>query len=60
MSLLGTAALAMWWRITEDVVEEFEDWHSHEHFAERLAIPGFRRASRWRSRERRGGFFVMY
>jgi hypothetical protein len=60
MALLGTAALAMWWRVTEDVLEEFEDWHSHEHFAERLAIPGFLRGSRWKSREPRGRFFVMY
>jgi len=41
MSLLGTAALAMWWNMAPDVLAEFEDWHSHEHFPERLAIPAF-------------------
>ena len=35
-------------------------WHAHEHFAERLALPGFRRASRWTAIEGGDGFFVMY
>ncbi|MEO6608470.1 MAG: hypothetical protein ABIN69_08370 [Aestuariivirga sp.] len=39
---------------------EFEDWHSHEHFPERLAVPGFRRASRWTSAAGDEGIFVMY
>jgi hypothetical protein len=60
MSLLGTAALAMWWNIAPDVRSEFEDWHSHEHFPERLAIPGFRRGSRWRSATGGQTIFVMY
>ena len=38
---------------------EFEHWHSHEHFPERLRIPGFQRASRWRE-EGGDGFFVFY
>lgn len=60
MALLGTAALAMWWDITAGVVDEFQDWHSHEHFVERLGIPGFERASRWKSEQSATGFFVMY
>jgi hypothetical protein len=60
MSLLGSAALAMWWDVTRDARTEFEHWHSHEHFAERMAIPGFRRASRWRSASDGSGVFVMY
>ena len=60
MSLLGSAALAMWWDVAADVRTEFEHWHSHEHFAERMAIPGFRRASRWRSASDGSGVFVMY
>ena len=60
MSLLGSAALAMWWDVARDMRAEFEHWHSHEHFAERMAIPGFRRASRWRSASDGGGMFVMY
>jgi hypothetical protein len=39
---------------------EFEDWHSHEHFPERLRIPGFRRGSRWASATGGEGFFTLY
>ena len=60
MALLGKAALAMWWDIAGDMRSEFEHWHAHEHFQERLALPGFRRASRWTSAEGGEGFFVMY
>ncbi|HEX8666037.1 MAG TPA: hypothetical protein VF744_18640 [Beijerinckiaceae bacterium] len=59
MSLLGTAAVAMWWDIAPAVRAEFEDWHSHEHFPERMSIPGFRRGSRWASEDGEG-FFVLY
>ena len=50
----------MWWDMPAGMRSEFEDWHSHEHFPERLAIPGFRRASRWASASGGDGFFVMY
>ena len=60
MPLLGQAALAMWWNMEQARRGEFEDWHSHEHFPERLGIPGFRRASRWASVENGEGFFVLY
>ncbi len=60
MALLGKAALAMWWDVSQEQRAEFEHWHAHEHFQERLGIPGFRRASRWTSAEGGEGFFVMY
>ncbi|TWO68444.1 hypothetical protein FN976_22705 [Caenimonas sedimenti] len=60
MALLGQAALAMWWDMAPDVRSDFEDWHSHEHFPERMGIPGFRRGTRWRSASGGGGIFVMY
>jgi hypothetical protein len=60
MALLGTAALAMWWDIAPAVKADFEDWHAHEHFPERLAIPGFRRGTRWSSASGGEGMFVMY
>lgn len=60
MPLLGTAAVAMWWDIDPAHRTEFEDWHSHEHFPERLRIPGFRRGSRWASATGGDGFFTMY
>lgn len=56
----GQAALAMWWDMAPDARDEFEHWHSHEHFPERLALPGFRRASRWADADGGPGFFVLY
>lgn len=60
MPQLGKAALAMWWDIAPAIRAEFEDWHSHEHFPERLGIPGFLRGSRWASACGGERFFVMY
>ncbi len=60
MSLLGKAALAMWWDMSAARRPEFEHWHTHEHFPERLGIPGFQRASRWASADGGEGIFVMY
>ena len=60
MSLLGKAAVAMWWNVRPEQRSEFGDWHSHEHFPERMSIPGFRRGSRWTSTLDAEGFFVLY
>jgi hypothetical protein len=60
MSLLGEAAVAMWWNVRAEQRSEFGDWHSHEHFPERMNIPGFRRGSRWTSALDAEGFFVLY
>jgi hypothetical protein len=60
MSVLGQAALAMWWDMAPEHCAEFEHWHAHEHFPERLGIPGFRRSSRWKSSDGGPGIFVMY
>lgn len=60
MPLLGRAAVAMWWDMAPALRAEFEDWHSHEHFPERMGIPGFLRGSRWASATGDEGFFVIY
>lgn len=60
MALLGDAALAMWWDMAPELRAEFEHWHSHEHFPERLALPGFLRASRWAAADGGEGFFILY
>jgi len=60
MPLLGNGALAMWWDMASDMRAEFEDWHSHEHFPERMAIPGFRRGTRWMSATGDDSVFVLY
>lgn len=60
MSLLGKAAVAMWWEVRPEQRSEFVDWHSHEHFPERMSIPGFRRGSRWTGALEAEAFFVLY
>ena len=60
MALLGQAVLAMWWDVSPECRAELEHWHAHEHFPERLALPGFNRASRWTAADGGDGFFVMY
>ncbi|MGY8636113.1 hypothetical protein RAD15_26940 [Bradyrhizobium sp. 14AA] len=60
MSLLGKAAVAMWWSVRPEQRSAFGDWHSHEHFPERMGISGFRRGSRWTSTTDAEGFFVLY
>lgn len=60
MALLGQGALAMWWNMAPEFMQDFEDWHTHEHFPERLSIPGFLRSSRWTSADGGEGIFVLY
>lgn len=60
MALLGESALAMWWDMAPDMRAEFEHWHTHEHFPERLALPGFQRATRWAAVDGGEGFFILY
>lgn len=45
--LLGEAALALWGGIEPAREAEFNDWYTHEHLPERIAIPGFLRARRY-------------
>jgi hypothetical protein len=60
MALLGKAAMLLSFDIAPEAVAEHDDWHTHEHFRERLAIPGFLRGSRWIAREGGPRYFVMY
>jgi hypothetical protein len=58
--MLGRAAVAMWWDISPEMKAEFEDWHSHEHMPERLAIPGFLRGTRWIALSGEPSYFILY
>jgi hypothetical protein len=60
VALMGKAALAMWWDIAPEDRPGFEHWHSSEHFAERLAVPGFLRGSRWVAVSGAPYYFVLY
>lgn len=58
--MLGSAAVVIWCDVAAAVQAEFEDWHSHEHMPERLAIPGFLRGSRWIATSGPPSYFVLY
>ena len=58
--MLGAAAVTIWCEVALDVKDDFDDWHAHEHFPERLSIPGFLRGSRWVSTDGRNHYFMCY
>ena len=60
MTLLGEAAMVLWYDIAPDAIAEHDDWHTHEHLPERVSIPGFVRALRWVARSANPRYFVMY
>jgi hypothetical protein len=60
LTVLGRAAIVMWWDFPPERQAEIEDWHSHEHFPERLGIPGFLRGSRWIDLDGRPSYFIAY
>ena len=60
MPLLGNAALLAWHDVTSDGEADFNRWHSHEHLAEQVAIPGFRRGFRYVAIAGSPRYFVMY
>ncbi|MGG5819954.1 hypothetical protein [Falsiroseomonas sp. HW251] len=45
--LAGEAVVAIWNGVTPEGRAEFYAWHLHEHMAERVGIPGFRRGRRY-------------
>jgi hypothetical protein len=46
--------------IDPDAIAEHDDWHTHEHLPERLAIPGFLRGTRWISIRGQPRYLVVY
>jgi hypothetical protein len=58
--MLGRAAVAMWWDIPPEARADWEDWHTHEHMPERLAIPGFLRGTRAVAVSGEPSYFVLY
>ncbi len=60
MALLGTAAMLLWYDIVPEQIAEHDDWHTREHFPERVGIPGFIRAQRWVATSPGPRYFVVY
>ncbi len=47
MPLPGSGAMLLTFDVAAEAIAEHDDWHTHEHLPERLAIPGFLRGTRW-------------
>jgi hypothetical protein len=60
MALSGSGAMVLYYDIVPAAVEDHDDWHTHEHFPERLAIPGFLRGSRWLATGGGPRYLVIY
>ncbi len=55
-----SAALAIWVDISETDDKAFNDWHAHEHLAERVRLPGWRRGSRLRGIDLPTRYLLLY
>ena len=53
-------AMVLYYDIAADAIDDHDDWHTHEHFPERLSIPGFLRASRWVAVDGSPRYLVIY
>lgn len=60
MALLGSAAMLLWFDIVPEHIAEHDEWHTREHFPERVGIPGFIRAQRWISSSPGARYLVLY
>lgn len=59
MSLCSDALMVLFYDIEGDS-RDHDAWHSHEHFRERLSVPGFLRATRWVAAGPGPEFMVTY
>jgi hypothetical protein len=60
MPLLGKGAMLLTFDIADAAIAEHDDWHTHEHFPERLSIPGFLRGTRWIALQGKPRYLVLY
>jgi hypothetical protein len=59
--MTATAAMLLWYDIVPGQVAEHDEWHTREHFPERVGIPGFLSAERWVAHEGTSPrYFVRY
>ncbi len=49
MTLSGAGCFVGWYDLNAGDENEHDNWHTHEHMIERVAIPGFLRGSRYRA-----------
>ena len=60
MPLLGQAAMLLSFDVVPEAIAEHDQWHTQEHLAERLSIPGFLRGTRWVALRGQPRYFAIY
>lgn len=60
MALQGRGALVIWHDIAEGAEADFHEWHSAEHLAERVGLPGFNRGRRCVAVDAAPRFLILY
>ena len=60
MALAGQGAITIWQNACPEARADFYEWHNREHMPERMGIPGFLRARRWRALQGAPEFFTLY
>jgi hypothetical protein len=60
MALAGAGVLAIWNGIDPEAEADFLDWHVNEHIPERVAVPGFLKARRYKGHESWPRYFNFY
>jgi hypothetical protein len=60
VSLLGAAVVAIWNDVAPEGLDQFYEWHNHEHMPERVGIPGFLRGRRYIAVRGAPEFFTLY
>ncbi len=61
MPLQGTGFITMWHDVEPSALEDWHAWHTHEHMAERVGIPGFLGGRRyWNNDLPRQRCFTLY
>lgn len=55
-----TGVLAIWNNVRSGRDAEFEIWYNHEHFLERISVPGFRRGRRYEAVSGAPRYFCYY
>ncbi|MCC6378840.1 MAG: hypothetical protein IT519_08500 [Burkholderiales bacterium] len=55
-----SGALLLLFDVAEGAIVEHDEWHTREHLPERVAVPGFRRGTRWIAREGSPRYCVIY
>jgi hypothetical protein len=60
MALAGAGVLAIWNGINAEAEADFLDWHVNEHIPERVAVPGFLKARRYKGPDSWPRYFNFY